>query len=211
MTNFDENTEGRDFFVGDIHGMYSLFFDVLASVDFDFDTDRVFAVGDLIDRGPESLKCLTLITKDWFFSVRGNHEELMLGSHGYSVWMMNGGNWSNSVEHEDLVLWCELIRKHMPYTMTVNTSKGVIGVVHAESTPDWNDNPSEELNTWARHLIRKQTAITTNIDRVVCGHTPLKKVVRFTNHVYIDTGACFVTDNGFLTMLSVDEVFKNEI
>ena len=39
----------------------------LLNVDFDFEVDRVFSVGDLIDRGPDSLKCLELVLNKWFF------------------------------------------------------------------------------------------------------------------------------------------------
>lgn len=211
--HFEENTGGRDFFVGDIHGMYDEFYTALAYVDFDFDIDRVFSVGDLIDRGPKNEECLALLTKPWFFSVVGNHEELMMGSHGLSVWTMNGGDWHYNVERDDLAFYRGLIRKHMPYTMSVDTPYGKVGVVHAESEKHWDNNDKfcKELNTWARHRIKyDRETFTYGIDRVVCGHTPLKEVVRFTNHVYIDTGACFTGDGGFLTLMSVEEVFSDK-
>ena len=211
--HFDENTEGRDFFVGDLHGMYDEFMASLAAVDFDFDTDRVFSVGDLIDRGPDSIKCLELLAKSWFFAVLGNHEELMMGSHGSRVWMMNGGDWSYSQDRDDLAFLRGLIRKHMPYTMSIDTMYGTIGMVHAESEKHWgnNDKFCKELNTWARHRIKyDHDTFTYGIDRVVVGHTPLKEVVRFTNHVYIDTGACFTSDGGFLTLLDVHEIFSDK-
>jgi serine/threonine protein phosphatase 1 len=51
----------------------------MAHVNFDQFRDRLFSVGDLIDRGPDSLRCLELIAEPWFYTVQGNHEIAMLG------------------------------------------------------------------------------------------------------------------------------------
>jgi len=210
--DFELNEEGRDFFVGDIHGMYDEFIEELVRVDFHPDIDRVFSVGDLIDRGPKSPESLNLLTHTWFHAVRGNHEELMLGSHGWHVHQMNGGSWTNAFDSDDLYFLKRLILKTMPFTMTVNTNRGKVGVVHAESAKIWKHNSllTKELNTWARTLIKYPSKRYTveGVDLVVVGHTPTTKVVRFTNHVYIDTGACF--KEGYLTLLSVEELFVGE-
>lgn len=72
------NTLGKDYVVGDLHGCYGLLERLLNEVDFDKTRDRLFSVGDLIDRGPESLRCLQLLKEPWFYAVRGNHELMML-------------------------------------------------------------------------------------------------------------------------------------
>lgn len=72
------NAHGKDYVVGDIHGCYSLLLRLLNAVNFDKSKDRLFSVGDLIDRGPESLRCLALLQEPWFFAVQGNHELMML-------------------------------------------------------------------------------------------------------------------------------------
>jgi hypothetical protein len=69
------NTEGRDFVIGDLHGQYALISHFRERTSFDPQKDRLFSVGDLIDRGPDSLKCLSLLNEDWFYCVCGNHEE----------------------------------------------------------------------------------------------------------------------------------------
>lgn len=48
------NILGRDFVVGDIHGEFSKLSKLLSLVGFDEHSDRLFSVGDLVDRGPES-------------------------------------------------------------------------------------------------------------------------------------------------------------
>lgn len=212
MKKFDINTKGNDYFVGDLHGCYDQFVDKLAEIDFEPETDRMFCVGDLVDRGPNSPSCLALLSEPWFHCVRGNHEELMLGSHSYHVWMMNGGGWSEDIESGRLRKFGELVVEKCPYTIEVKTSLGTIGVVHAESHNDWNENGryyDKEKNTWGRSKIRTMddTPIK-NIDRVVVGHTIVKEPVRLGNVVYIDTGAY----NGYdLTVFTVDDVFNKKL
>ena len=72
------NDQGRDYVVGDLHGCRQLLDQLLEFVDFSPENDRLFSVGDLIDRGSDSLGCLALLEKPWFYAVRGNHEEMLL-------------------------------------------------------------------------------------------------------------------------------------
>lgn len=91
----DRNDVGRDFVVGDMHGMIELFNAFLKHVGFDTSKDRMFSVGDLCDRGTDSRACLDLLGNPWFFCVQGNHEQ-MLGEFiaGQSMLtLMNGGSW----------------------------------------------------------------------------------------------------------------------
>jgi serine/threonine protein phosphatase 1 len=95
------NPRGRDFVVGDLHGHRALLERELARRGFDAATDRVFSVGDLIDRGPESLATLELLAAPWFHAVLGNHELMLLNFLGayksrlYSrkAFAEGGGQW----------------------------------------------------------------------------------------------------------------------
>lgn len=79
------NTTGRDLVVGDLHGHRAQLEKVLDRIEFDPSCDRVFSVGDLIDRGPDSLATLSLIQQPWFHAVLGNHELMLLNFlHGYA-------------------------------------------------------------------------------------------------------------------------------
>ena len=77
---FARNAAGRDFVVGDIHGMFPALRELLARAGFDEECDRLFSVGDLIDRGPRSREALEWLAQPWFHAVRGNHEQLLLDS-----------------------------------------------------------------------------------------------------------------------------------
>lgn len=77
------NARGRDLVVGDLHGHRHLFEQQLDRLAFDPTRDRVLSVGDLIDRGPQSLATLSLIEEPWFHPVLGNHELMLLNFLGY--------------------------------------------------------------------------------------------------------------------------------
>ena len=62
---------GRVFIIGDLHGCYDDFLAKLEEVGFNFDEDLCLSVGDLVDRGKQSLDCFNLIYKSWFKAVRG--------------------------------------------------------------------------------------------------------------------------------------------
>jgi serine/threonine protein phosphatase 1 len=72
------NTQGKDYVIGDLHGCFTLLERLLAEVTFDEANDRLFSVGDLADRGPDSLLCLELLEEPWFYAVQGNHEEMLV-------------------------------------------------------------------------------------------------------------------------------------
>lgn len=94
----DVNTNGRDFIVGDIHGFYDTLMSGLEFLKFDGSVDRLFSVGDLVDRGPKSFECLRLIDEPWFFAVAGNHEDMLIQSINHPepayMWINNGGFWA---------------------------------------------------------------------------------------------------------------------
>ncbi len=52
-------------------------------------------MGDVIDRGPQSLRCLQLLEQHWVRAVRGNHEQMAMDALAsqQDLWLMNGGDW----------------------------------------------------------------------------------------------------------------------
>ncbi|MDC5690013.1 metallophosphoesterase, partial [Acinetobacter baumannii] len=56
IETYDASHVSRLFVVGDIHGCYDEFMDELIEVSFNFEEDMVISVGDLVDRGKDSLK-----------------------------------------------------------------------------------------------------------------------------------------------------------
>jgi len=210
--NFKLNTVGKDYIIGDLHGCYDLLIDKIEEVDFDIRVDRLFSVGDLIDRGARSVDCLNLLREPWFFAVRGNHEDMMidavLNNYSISHWLQNGGNWSRDVSTEVKEELANLILEKMPYAITVETVNGLIGICHAQPpSVDWSDAmyPDEyeiQLMTWGRSWIRNSMGEDVQgIYKTFHGHTALKEVCVMGNVNFIDTGAVFET--GKLTFMEL--------
>ena len=156
IRTFDVNERGRDFAVGDLHGAFSLLEKLLAHVSFDPAVDRLFGVGDLVDRGPESLRCLQLLRESWFHSVLSNHEQMMLeafrGGYMGQFWLQNGGMWGlqslttwhlnqqgtpREVTPYDQEVFDMLgVVEELPFLMTISLKSGKkIHIVHAELPP----------------------------------------------------------------------------
>jgi len=63
------NVQGRDLAVGDIHGHFDRLQQSLDAVGFNKEKDRLFSVGDLVDRGPFSRAALHWLEQPWFYAV----------------------------------------------------------------------------------------------------------------------------------------------
>ncbi len=151
--HFQTNTKGRDFVVGDLHGSLSILEHMLKELNFNELTDRLFSVGDIVDRGPDSLGCLRLLRKPWFHAVMGNHEDMMLraisGEDSW-LWRVNGGDWFDYLppsERFDTKDLCTQHVQHLPFAATVDMTDGrKFHIVHAEfdDVEPINDNDLAE-------------------------------------------------------------------
>ncbi|MDI5984839.1 metallophosphoesterase [Halomonas sp. M4R5S39] len=211
----EANIRGRDFFVGDIHGQHRLLLEAMRRVGFDPATDRLFSVGDLIDRGTDSLACLSLAARPWFHAVRGNHEELALSalregqdSTAWALWMINGGGWvARSGVGEVRKILNEALR-HLPLAREVAIAGKRIGMIHAEPPADWSRlaDADPETLVWGRARIqRRDETPVAGVDAVVVGHTIVERPLTLGNVHYIDTGA-FCT--GQLTLVDARELLR---
>ena len=155
IQRFSANTEGRDFVIGDVHGAFTTLQHLLENLKFDKTKDRLFSVGDLIDRGPQSLETAELLHEPWFHSVLANHEQMMLeafvgGPLGY-YWYDNGGYWGAGAlkeVHNSMSTGAELsdeakrtkallpLIKELPYLITVDRlDESRVHIIHAELPP----------------------------------------------------------------------------
>lgn len=193
MRKFDLNQVGRDYVVGDIHGQFTKLEKQLDSIGFDSRYDRLFSVGDLVDRGPESHLAKDWLKKSWFFAVPGNHEHMIIGSMTDMAQKylssINGGEWFDRLPLEKKKEHVEMFEA-MPLRMEIQTSEGLVGIVHAECGDDWNDEVSLETALWLRERIfYKVTTPVANIHKVYVGHTPTVEVYNLGNVIYMDNGA----------------------
>lgn len=139
---FDRNEAGQDFAVDDIHGHFPALERLLAKAGFNKRHDRLFSVGDLIDRGPASTSFTDYLQRPWFHAIRGNHEQMMIESATdpgmLETWEANGGSWAT--EHMGLAAIDRMraAADRLPLAIEVMTRRGRIGLVHAHLPfPTW--------------------------------------------------------------------------
>ena len=126
----EQNRIGRDFVVGDVHGCFRTLERLLVEVDFQPETDRLFSVGDLIDRGPHSLEAIHWLVEGRIHAATmGNHENALVGYlWGRSTEVYE--SWWESIATHERTLWIRTLRT-MPLALTIKTRHGDVGIVHA--------------------------------------------------------------------------------
>jgi serine/threonine protein phosphatase 1 len=221
VKRFAANTAGRDFAVGDIHGHFTRLQTALDNVCFEPSVDRLFSVGDLIDRGPESLDVDEwLLRKPWFHAVRGNHEQMAIDSHAAgrfsdesSMHFINGGDWFYGLSSIEQDCYTSILRD-LPLVIEVETAHGLIGIVHADvPRGSWGEMISAlsgsafEANHVAAKLQWSRKRITEGdqsgvdgVRAVIVGHTPLRQPAVLGNVYHIDTAGWM---DGHFTLLEL--------
>ena len=223
VVRYPRNDAGRDFVVGDIHGMFAHLRSLLDEAEFDPATDRLFSVGDLVDRGPDSPAALEWLDHAWFHACRGNHEQLAIDCDDpvqYELWVKyNGGAWWLG-QNEAARARFRAVFANLPLAIEVETATGVVGIVHADVPPlvTWRrftellrarDRDTLFHALWSRDRIQGgglRLPVGGGVDRVYCGHTPTRTTVRVENVHYIDTGAVYVHEgygHARLTMVQI--------
>lgn len=210
IEHYGINQTGRDFVVGDIHGCFTKLQSALDNVAFDTETDRLFAVGDLVDRGPESDEVVDWLSKPWFHSVRGNHDQFVVdymeGPMDKGMYLLNGGKWflDPGMTQDHRRYYYDAIKK-LPILIEVETRNGLVGIVHADiAGDDWEDfklhlEQYQMYAMWGRRRIqgKDDAGNVRGVYRVYAGHTPVHAPINVGNFHYIDVGVCFHADKPF--------------
>jgi serine/threonine protein phosphatase 1 len=154
IQKFAKNPRGVDYICADIHGHFSLLENYLREVNFNYTTDRLFSLGDLIDRGDESPKVLEYLAQPWFYAILGNHEVMLLNAFDrndlnvYRWWYHWGGEWAQELSKAQLQPYYEVFRQlPVAIELTLKDDRKV-ALVHAELPGDasWN-RVCENLST----------------------------------------------------------------
>lgn len=213
---YPKNESGRDFVLSDLHGMLNLLQDTLEQLEFNKETDRMFSVGDLIDRGPSSIECLRLSKESWFIPVLGNHEQFLidtiLNERPKDLWIMNGGGWFEDEDAQEVDELAQHVFGSFPYAITVETSHGNVGICHAQPpSSDWSDveNPSADNiheMLWGRSWIKSSGVEVKGVWRTIHGHTPVRIPTGLYNVYFIDTGAFYTGELAVMEIQSPPNV-----
>lgn len=215
VKHFDASHIRRLYVVGDLHGCYLEFMQQLKKVEFDFEKDLIISVGDLVDRGQDSLKCLELIKEPWFESIRGNHEQMcleaQLAPEMVDFHCKHGGEWLYQLPIEKK-LECLNTCLSLPIVLEVAFNEKVYGFVHADiDLNNWqefknsiyrsdyftSENSSAlQKALWGRGRItyapkNKKFKTVIGIDEIYLGHTVVEGIRQIHNCFYVDTGVVF--------------------
>lgn len=140
--------------IGDVHGCYRELRRLLKVMPIDWDRDRLWMVGDLVNRGPDSLRVLRWALRtskqmgDRFQVVLGNHEIRLLA---LAQGLVRPRSWDTAMDilespHRDkLMRW--LVKQPLLYRRKDHI------LVHAGLWPQWTPDTAEK---WAR---RTETAL----------------------------------------------------
>lgn len=205
-THYPVNTKGRDFVVGDIHGCFDLLSKALRDIGFDPEADRLFSVGDLVDRGPQSAQVGEWLAQPWFHPVRGNHEQMAIdylaGEQECLEYRVNGGRWFIDLPAERQADIARMFGA-LPIAIDVETRAGAVGIVHADCPFDsWQELIAEldgedaeaiaDICMWSRERFGARIVSgVAGITKIFVGHTPVDQDLLLGNVHFIDTGACF--------------------
>ncbi|MDG1818425.1 MAG: symmetrical bis(5'-nucleosyl)-tetraphosphatase [Porticoccaceae bacterium] len=124
-----------DYVVGDIQGCLNPLLQLLDRVNFEPTTDRLIAVGDLVNRGPQSLETLRFCKGlgSAFTAVLGNHDlHLLAISHGIRT--ATSKDTLNEIlsasDRDELLDWLQ----QLPLLLSI----GDYTLVHAGIPPNWS-------------------------------------------------------------------------
>lgn len=213
----------RTLVIGDIHGCYDLFVDVLKKAQYNNNIDRLVLIGDYIDRGPDSKRVLDLVmqlSEEGAVVIAGNHEEMLLSSYKNPVtkdpWLLNGGDKTllsfgiKEITKESVSL---IPKKYIDFISGLPfyyENKDYI-FVHAGLDPDLQQ--PELTNKYALIWLRDEwlRCKYTGEKTVIFGHSPTFTINSHSKatpwvsgkKICIDTGAVYPHYGGKLTCLEL--------
>jgi len=187
--------------ISDVHGEYQKLTDMLVKIDFK-DSDTLYLLGDMIDRGKQGLKVVQLAMQTPnIVTLMGNHEYMAIKpinwlyhndmqqfanmptdlKENFVEWLNIGGqstiNEFQAISHAEQGGLCQFISQCLPSKkLTVNGRQFVLvhaGIDHFAPTKALSDYRMEEL------IFNKPAYYLTYFDDryLVTGHTPTRYIM----------------------------------
>ena len=208
-------TTDRRIFIGDVHGHYEGLMMLLEAIA-PGKSDRLFFVGDLIDRGPGSSQVVKFVKQNSHSCVRGNHEQLILDAFqnnqvnpsALQAWLYSGGentvaSYSDAAALLEDVEWIR--------TLPLYIDLGDIWLVHAGVHPQLpiEDQGAEDF-CWIRRPFHEMSQPYFPNKLIIIGHTITftfpgvepGELAKGKGWLGIETGA-YHSKSGWLTGLDV--------
>lgn len=210
----------RTFVIGDIHGCAATLRRLIEEMLCPMPADRIYLLGDLIDRGPDSKGVL-----DFIFelrerglsvnSIRGNHEEMFLqveDDHNYlGMWTANGGLATLASFQADGPGDIPQFYRDYLGSLPLYILLDDFVIVHA-GLNFVIQNPFDDSDAmlWTRsHFVNRHRI---GGRRLICGHTPVSltqlKASLNSSKIMLDNGCVFggLPESGNLAALELESM-----
>jgi len=206
----------RRIVIGDVHGHYDTLITLLEEIAPTGD-DKIYFLGDLIDRGPKSAQVVEFVKQSGYQCLLGNHEQMLLDILGdgeiygpaLQAWLYSGGHSTVNSYGEDGVR-----QDHIEWMRTLPTylDLGDIWLVHAGVHPRMSlEEQSSEQFCWIREEFHTINKPYFPDKLIITGHTITftmpgvlpGKLAQGRGWLDIDTGA-YHPKSGWLTALDID-------
>ncbi|MBS7818907.1 symmetrical bis(5'-nucleosyl)-tetraphosphatase [Wohlfahrtiimonas chitiniclastica] len=139
--------------MGDLHGCYREFKKLLEKIEFDHAKDRLYLVGDLINRGPKSEKTLNYLMKhtDSIFPVLGNHDLAFLVYAQGLIRLKRHDTYDQLMQSPDVDAYIHFLRQQplMHYIEDLD-----VAICHAGIHPSWSIDQALELAKEAETVLK---------------------------------------------------------
>jgi serine/threonine protein phosphatase 1 len=167
----------RRIIIGDIHGHYDGLMLLLQAIS-PSPQDKVYFLGDLIDRGPKSAQVVEFVQNSPYDCVLGNHEQLMLDAmpgdeineQAWQGWLYSGGQ-ATIASYIDAGM---MPNQHLEWmrSLPLYIDLGDIWLVHAGVNPKLPlEKQSVEQFCWIRGEFHKYPTAYFKNKLIITGHT----------------------------------------
>ncbi|MEG3435672.1 metallophosphoesterase family protein [Pannus brasiliensis CCIBt3594] len=212
--NTDRDARPRRLIIGDVHGHFDTLMRLLDKIA-PRESDRLYFLGDLIDRGEKSKEVVDFVIENDHSCILGNHEHMLLkaigeeevSEHWLQNWLHSGGaetliGYDNQIPEEHLA-WFKALPNYLDL--------GDIWLVHAGVDPrvPIQQQTSDQF-CWIRDRFHAITKPYFPDKLMITGHTVTftfpgvkpGKIARGIGWIGIETGA-YHPKSGWLTALDL--------
>ncbi len=208
-------TSHRRIVIGDVHGHYQGLMQLLEAIA-PTKEDKIYFLGDLIDRGPESSQVVDFIKENSYPCLLGNHEHMLVriltdtnaSTPSVQGWLYSGGQ-ATLASYKD----GKIPPEHLEWfqSLPLYLDLGDIFLVHAGIDPSKTieEQKAEEF-CWIRDKFHSIQTPYFPDKVIIVGHTitftfpgiPPGKIARGAGWLDLDTGA-YHPRSGWLTAFDV--------
>lgn len=139
--------------IGDVQGCYKDLKKLLKAINFNVSNDRLWFVGDLVNRGPDSLKTLRFVRSlgDSAITVLGNHDLHLLAVHYTGFKMKSSDTLDQVLAADDCIELMEWLRFRplMHFESDLN-----FALVHAGIYPGWSISEASQRASEVESVLR---------------------------------------------------------